>query len=62
MFANWRAVATMFAPVLYGLVYKYSAPRGNPGMPYWIAGIVCMIGELLHKSMSDKELFAHQPV
>ena len=60
MFANWRALSTMFAPVLYGITYKYAAPRGNPGMPYWVAGIVCMLGELLHKSMSDKELFAHR--
>jgi len=56
LFANWRAVATAVAPVLYGRVHAMMAPKGLPGAPYFVAGLVCILAEILHKTMSDEEM------
>jgi len=56
LFANWRAVATAIAPVLYGKIYGAMAKKGFPGAPYVVAGLICMLGELLHKSMTNAQM------
>ena len=59
LFANWRAIVTSVAPVLYGKVY---AAFGDawPGAPYVVAGLICMLGEAMHRSLSNKELGLQQ--
>lgn len=55
LFANWRAIATCFAPILYGRVYQRVYTK-SPGLPYMVAGMFAIAGECLHRTMSDKEL------
>ena len=50
-----RALVTWVAPLLYAKIYqKYATTK--PGAPYFAAGAVCMLGELVHRSLSDKDL------
>ena len=63
LFANWRAIVTCVAPLLYARVYALfstSTPilggRSWAGAPYVAAGLVCLMGEVLHRSMTDKDL------
>ena len=56
LFANWRAVATAIAPVMYGKILSVMAKRGFPGAPYVVAGLICVLAEMIHKSMSNKEM------
>jgi len=56
LFANWRAVATAVAPVLYGKIHAFTVAKGFPGAPYIVAGMMCMIAEALHRSMTSKQM------
>jgi len=50
LFANWRAVATAVAPILYGKIHGIMAKRGLPGAPYIVAGLICMVAEVRNSS------------
>lgn len=55
LFANWRAIATCVAPILYGRVYQRVYKKA-PGTPYLVAGMFAILGEMLHRTLSDEEL------
>ena len=63
LFANWRAIITSVAPVLYGKVYSMFSGGGGggsgsgwPGAPYVVAGLVCLMGEAGLRGLKDGEI------
>jgi hypothetical protein len=57
LFANFRALTTMVAPLFYAKVYAQSSKSpGWEGAPYYAAGAVVMLGELVHRSFTDEQL------
>jgi MFS family permease len=57
LFANFRALVTCVAPLFYSKVYAQSSKSpGWEGAPYYAAGAVTLLGELLHRSFTDEQL------
>jgi hypothetical protein len=57
LFANFRALTTMVAPLFYAKVYARSSQSpGWEGAPYYAAGAVIVAAEMVHRSFTDKQL------
>jgi len=56
-FANLRAIAVGIAPLLYARVYSRTlAVKGWPGTPYFVAALIALLSELLHRTLSSSQL------
>lgn len=57
-FANLRALAVSLAPLLYAKVYAsgLAATPKSPGRPYFVAALIALIAEALHRTLRDKDL------
>jgi len=57
-FANLRALAVGCAPLLYARVYArgLAASPSSPGRPFFAAALIALLSELLHRTLTDKEL------
>eukprot|EP00943_MAST-04B_sp_MAST-4B-sp1_P001702 g1702.t1 len=56
-FGNIRALTVVFAPLFYGNIYAYYAPRGKPGYAWFAGAMVVALAELLHRTLKDEECF-----
>jgi len=56
-FANFRALATAFAPWMYGKIYTWSQSEGRsqPGLAFWAMGGFAMIAEVVNQTISSRE-------
>lgn len=56
-FANLRAIAVGLAPLLYARAYSRTvAMRANPGRPYFLAAVIALLSELLHRTLQSSQL------
>ena len=51
------ALTVIGAPLFYGRLYAYFAPRGLAGIPYLGGAAVVGVAELLHLSLRKQHLF-----
>ena len=57
LFANFRALTTMVAPLFYAKVYAQSSKTpGWEGAPYYAAGGLIVFAEMVHRSFTDAQL------
>ena len=56
-FGNIRALTVIIAPLFYGNIYAYYAPRGKPGRPWFAGALVVALAEMLHRTLKDEECF-----
>lgn len=59
--ANLRAIAVAVAPLLYASAYAagIAAPRRQPGRPYYYAAVIAVVAEVLHRTLSRRQLRLH---
>ena len=56
-FGNIRALTVIIAPLFYGNIYAYFAPRGKPGYAWYAGALVVLLAEALHRTLKDEECF-----
>ena len=56
-FGNIRALTVIIAPLFYGNIYAYYAPRGKPGYAWFAGAMVVALAEALHRTLKDEDCF-----
>ena len=56
-FGNIRALTVIIAPLFYGNIYAYYAPRGKPGYAWFAGALVVALAEALHRTLKDEDCF-----
>ena len=59
-FSSLRALAVIFAPVMYSQVYK-RAGKSFPGAPYWCGAAVALLAEAMIRSLDDSSYYGRGP-
>ena len=64
-FSNLRALVVATAPLMYGNIYAavQDNPSYPPGLAYFVCAVMgCIIPELLHQSVSSKDIEPPKPI